>query len=67
MGWMFGSVAIAIALWSRTIPRAARIDFDVTGILFFLMNLPIFLVWLGVLFFTALAIYCLLRAEGLRG
>lgn len=67
MGLIFATIAVAIALWSRTVPRAARIDFDVAGILFLLMNLPIVFLWFMVLFFAALAIYCWVNAAGLRG
>jgi hypothetical protein len=67
MGLIFAAVAIAIGLWSRTVPRAARLDFDVAGFLFLLMNLPIVFLWFIALIFAALAIYCWLNAAGLRG
>jgi hypothetical protein len=67
MGFVFAAAAVAIGLWSRTVPRAARIDFDVSGILFLLMNMPILFLWFLVLMFTAAAIYCWVNAAGLRG
>jgi hypothetical protein len=66
-GLVFLGFGGAVLLMVKDVPWADRIDFDVAGILWLLMNIPKLSAWLVAGVFGAVAVYFFVRALGLGG
>ena len=65
MACVFALGAVGLAFWARTVPPAKRIDFDLTGFLWLISNIPFLFAWGIVLFVAGLGVSCWLRARRL--
>jgi hypothetical protein len=65
MGFVFAAAAVGTSFWAWTVPPAQRIDFDITGFLWLISNIPFLLVWGVVLVFAGIAVSCWVRANRL--
>src|SRR5688572_6548938 len=63
-GLVFVGLGAVLVMFMKDVPLAERIDFDVAGILWLMMNIPKLSAWLVAGVFAALAIYCFVRALG---
>lgn len=63
---LFGALALVSGYFAVTLPWAPHIDFDVTGLLWILQNMPRLLAWILTAVFGMGAIYAGVRSALVR-